>query len=60
MAAIADDQRERFIFAGRNFFLDKYISILVYQLAIDPFDFNECHFTSAFRPDHFNHENPIQ
>jgi hypothetical protein len=32
MAAIADDQRERFIFAGTNFFLDRYISILVYQL----------------------------
>ena len=60
MAAIADDQRERFIFAGMNFFLDKYISILVYQLAIDPFDFNECHFIFAFRPAYFENENPIQ
>ncbi len=48
MDAIADDQRERLIFADMNFCFDKYISILVYQLTIDPFDFNGCHFTSAF------------
>ena len=60
MDAIADDQRERFMFAGMNFFLDKYISILVYQLIIEPFDFNDCLFTSASRPDHFNYANLIQ